>query len=119
MAFMYNNGGDWTNNQTFTQTNGDTNNWISNSSTDYHANFVSGNMTTGTSDRVLAIFIDSDYNVDSNVMPVITSGFPAKLQNLTGMIFDSCFTPDKAILLSVGSPADCWINFYHIDFNSD
>ena len=80
---------------------------------------VSGNMTTGTSDRVLGLFIDSDYNVGSNVMPEVTAGSPAKLQNLAGMTFDSDFTPDKAILLSVGSSADCWVNVYHIDSNSD
>ncbi len=80
---------------------------------------VSGNMTTGTGDRVLGLFIDSDYNVGSNVMPQITAGSPAKLQNLAGMTFDSDFTPDKAILLSINSPADCWVNVYHIDSNSD
>ena len=80
---------------------------------------VSGNMTTGTGDRVLGLFIDSDYNVGSNVMPEVTAGSPAKLQNLAGMTFDSDFTPDKAILLSINSPADCWVNVYHIDSNSD
>ena len=78
-----------------------------------------GNLTTGNGERTIGVFIDSDYNVGSNVMPEITSGFPAKLQNLAGMTFDSDFTPDKAILLSINSPADCWVNVYHIDSNSD
>jgi len=80
---------------------------------------VCGNLTTGIGDRVLGVFIDSDYNVGSNVMPEITAGSPAKLQNLSGMTFDSDFTPDKAILLSINSPADCWVNVYHIDSDSE
>ncbi|MCK5852593.1 PKD domain-containing protein, partial [bacterium] len=80
---------------------------------------VCGNLTTGNGERTIGIFIDSDYTVGSNVMPVITSGSPAKLENLAGMTFDSDFTPDKAILLSINSPADCWVNVYHIDSNSD
>jgi len=80
---------------------------------------ISGNLTTGIGERTIGIFIDSDYNVGSNVMPVITAGSPAKLQNLAGMTFDSDFTPDKAILISINSPADCWVNVYHIDSNSD
>ena len=80
---------------------------------------ICGNLTTGIGERTIGIFIDSDYNAGSNVMPEITSGFPAKLQNLAGMTFDSDFTPDKAILASINSPADCWINVYHIDSNSD
>ncbi len=80
---------------------------------------VCGNLTTGNGERTIGIFIDSDYSVGSNVMPVITAGSPAKLENLAGMTFDSDFTPDKAILLSINSPADCWVNVYHIDSNSD
>ncbi len=78
-----------------------------------------GNLTTGNGERTIGIFIDSDYSVGSNVMPVITAGSPAKLENLAGMTFDSDFTPDKAILLSINTPADCWVNVYHIDSNSD
>ncbi len=78
-----------------------------------------GNLTTGNGERTIGIFIDSDYNIGTNIMPVITAGSPAKLQNLAGITFDSDFTPDKAILLSIDSPADCWVNVYHIDSNSD
>jgi len=80
---------------------------------------VSGNLTTGIGERTIGVFIDSDYSVGSNVMPVITAGSPAKLENLAGMTFDSDFTPDKAILISINTPADCWVNVYHIDSNSD
>ena len=78
-----------------------------------------GNLTTGIGERTIGIFIDSDYTVGSNVMPLITSGFPAKLENLVGMTFDSDFTPDKAVLISINSPADCWVNVYHINSTSD
>ena len=74
-----------------------------------------GNLTTGNGERTIGIFIDSDYNVGTNVMPQQTE----KLQNLVGMTFDSDFTPDKAILLSINSPADCWVNVHHIDSDID
>jgi len=80
---------------------------------------VCGNMTTGTSDRTLGVFIDSDYAVGSNVMPLITAGSPAKLQNLAGLTFDTAFTPDKAVLLSINGPGDCWVNVYHINENQE
>jgi hypothetical protein len=80
---------------------------------------VNGNLTTNTDDRVLCILIDSDYNVGSNVMPLITAGFPSKMENLEGMTFDADFTPDKGVLVSVNSPADYWVNIYHINANSD
>ncbi|MCX7003003.1 MAG: PKD domain-containing protein [bacterium] len=80
---------------------------------------VCGNMTTGTSDRTLGVFIDSDYAVGSNVMPLITAGSPAKLQNLAGLTFDTAFTPDKAVLLSINNPGDCWVNVYHINENQE
>ncbi len=80
---------------------------------------VCGNMTTGTSDRTLGVFIDTDYAVGSNVMPLITAGSPAKLQNLAGLTFDTDFTPDKAVLLSINNPGDCWVNVYHINENQE
>ena len=76
---------------------------------------VCGNLSTGNGERTIGVFIDSDYNVGSNVMPQQTE----KLQNLVGMTFDADFTPDKAILLSINSPADCWVNVHHINSDSD
>lgn len=80
---------------------------------------VCSRLTTNTADRVLGIFIDSDYATGTNVMPLIDIGSPAKLQNLENMTFDADFTPDKAILASVGSPGDFWVNIYHINLNSE
>ncbi len=80
---------------------------------------VCGNMTTGTGDRTLGVFIDTDYAVGSNVMPLITAGSPTKLQNLAGLTFDTDFTPDKAVLLSINNPGDCWVNVYHINLNQE
>ncbi len=80
---------------------------------------VCGNLTTNVDVRVLGIFIDSAYNSGSNVMPLITTGFPGKLRNLEGMTFDEAFTPDKALLVSINSPGDFWVNVYHINNNSD
>ncbi len=80
---------------------------------------VCGNLTTNTGNRVLGVFIDSDYSVGGNVMPAITNGSPAKLLNLQGMTFDSDFTPDKAVLLSIDQPDDCWVDVYHINSSSE
>lgn len=80
---------------------------------------VCGNVTTGTSERVLCVLIDCSSAVGTNVMPAVTSGSPAKLESLQDMTFDTAFTPDKAILFSVGQPYDYWVNYYEIDINSD
>lgn len=80
---------------------------------------VTGNITTGTPERALAVFIDSDYSAGTNVLPEITTGFPPKLEGLAGMTFDTDFTPDKAVIISVGSPGDFWVNIYHINSNED
>lgn len=76
---------------------------------------ICGNLATGIGENVLGVFIDSDYAAGSNVMPLVTAGSPAKLQNLEGMTFDAGFTPDKALLLSINTPGDCWVDVYHID----
>ncbi|MCX7846802.1 MAG: hypothetical protein N2595_02045 [bacterium] len=77
---------------------------------------VCGNLMTNVGDNTLGIFIDVDYGVGTNVLPLVTAGGSfAKLRNLEGMTFDTDFTPDKALLLSIGGAADFWPNFYHID----
>ena len=74
---------------------------------------VCGNIITGVPEVTLGLFIDSDYAVGSNVLPLVTAG--GKLQNLQGLTFDQDFTPDKALVLSVNAPGDCWVNLYHIN----
>ncbi len=77
---------------------------------------ICGNLTTNVADNVIALLVDVDYAAGSNVMPHVTAGggYP-KMENLQGMTFDADFTPDKALLLSIGGPADLYPNFYHID----
>ena len=79
---------------------------------------VCGNMYTGLGERVLCVFID--LNADgTNVMPLVTTGNPAKLLNLAGLTFDTGFTPDKAILFSIDAWYDYWVDYYAIDRNTN
>jgi hypothetical protein len=80
---------------------------------------VCGNMPTGKSEQVLAVFIDCNYGAGSNVMPEVSAGAPAKLQNLQGMTFDTSFTPDIALVFSIGQWYDYWVNYYDIINNTD
>jgi len=80
---------------------------------------ICGNLTTGIGERTIGLFIDSDYSVGSNVMPAVTAGSPAKLLNLSNMTFDVGFTPDKALLVSINTPNDFYVNVYHINTDAE
>jgi hypothetical protein len=80
---------------------------------------ICGNLTTGIGERTIGLFIDSDYTVGSNVMPGVSVGSPNKLGNLSNMTFDTGFSPDKALLVSVNTPGDFYVNVYHINSNSE
>ena len=80
---------------------------------------ICGNMATGFGARALAVFIDSDYSAGSNIISGITTGDPAKIQNLEGLTFDNEFSPDKALIFSIGNWYDFWVDWYELDSNTN
>ncbi|MCX7002812.1 MAG: PKD domain-containing protein, partial [bacterium] len=80
---------------------------------------VCGDMYTGLYERVLCIFIDCSRAIGTNVMPAVTAGSPPKLAGLEGLTFDEGFSPDKALLFSIGAWYDYWVDYYEIDLNTN
>ena len=77
---------------------------------------ICGNLLSNVPDNVVALLVDVDYAAGSNVLPAVTAGGGfQKMLNLQGMTFDTDFSPDKALLMSVNGTADFWPNYYHID----
>jgi hypothetical protein len=68
----------------------------------------------------MVVFFDSIPGVGTNRLTPALNGVASRIVNMTGMVFDTDFTPDYALNISTdgGSPAEAWVDFSRLNANS-
>jgi len=70
----------------------------------------------------LVIFIDTDSSTGENFLPPTLDNVAWRIKNMVGMVFDTEFTPDYAINISLkdgsSTPSTAWVDFSKLTENS-
>ena len=68
------------------------------------------------------IFIDTDNSTGENYLPAALDNVAWRIVNMTGMVFDTDFTPDYAISVALKggnpTPSSAWVDFSKLNENS-